>query len=129
MPATEQTWTCPATVVHVHDGDTVVCDIDLGYHVSVRWAVRVDGLAAPELKTEAGKLARDYAEQLLPAGAPVTVVSKKLLGSFEKYGRVLADLAFAPPNAPRTVQGSFAIAMIAAGHAEAWDGRGKQPGT
>lgn len=124
---TTDTWSCPATVVRVHDGDTIIADIDLGYHVGIRAAVRVDGLAAPELNTDAGKAARDYAQELLPTGSAIRVVSKKMLGRFEKYGRVLADISFAPPAGPRTVQGSFAVAMIAAGHGEEWDGTGKQP--
>lgn len=124
----DRTWSCPALVDHVHDGDTVVCLIDLGYHVKIKAAVRVDGLAAPELSTAAGKVSRDYAESLLPPGTEVEVVSKKLLGTTEKYGRVLADLSFPSPTEPRKVVGDFATAMIAAGHGKPWDGTGKQPG-
>lgn len=113
-------WTCPGTVDHVHDGDTVIVKIDLGWHVQIVSAVRIDGLACPELSTDAGKAARTYALNLLPTGAKVTVVSKKLLGTTEKYGRCLADLTFGD-----TV--SFAQAMIAAGQGVAWDGTGKQP--
>lgn len=114
-------------MVRVIDGDTIICDIDLGYHVTVRWAVRIDGLACAELRTEEGKAQRAYAIGLLPVDEPVQIVSKKLLGSFEKYGRVLGDLAFAPPSGPRTVQGSYATAMIAAGMGVPWDGTGAQP--
>jgi endonuclease YncB( thermonuclease family) len=113
-------WNCPAVVDHVHDGDTVICSIDLGWHISVLSAVRVDGLAAPELSTQTGKAARDFALQLLPPGIGVTIVSKKLLGTTEKYGRVLADVLIPPGK-------SFAEAMIEAGHGKPWDGTGKQP--
>lgn len=121
-------WAVPATVVKVHDGDTVLVDLDLGWHITLRANVRVDGLAAPELKTGAGQLARDFAEKLLPPGTRVRVVSKKLLGTTEKYGRVLADLAFVLPANQSAIDASFAVAMIAAGHGVAWDGTGKQPG-
>lgn len=120
------TWTCPGRVVHVHDGDTILCDIDLGYHVTIRSAVRVEGLAAPELATVAGKASRAYAETLLPPGAAVEITSKKLLGSFEKYGRVLAEVNFTAPDAP-AILSSFGLVMIAAGQGKAWDGTGKQP--
>lgn len=122
------TWSCPGTVVEVHDGDTIVADVDLGYHVRIRTAIRIDGLAAPELdRAGPGRAARDYLAGLLPPGAPITVVSTKLLGRFEKYGRVLAAVTFTPPTNGRPVEGDVAIAMIAAGHAVAWDGRGRQP--
>lgn len=120
-------WTVPGTVVRVVDGDTIVCDLDLGWHVKLRAAIRVDGLASPELNTSAGKVARDYAATLLPIGAPVRVVSKRLLGSTEKYGRVLADLSFELPQGQRAIDSSYALAMIAAGCGEPWDGSGKQP--
>lgn len=116
-------WTVPGTVAKVHDGDTVLVDLDLGWHVSLRAAVRVDGIAAPELSTPEGRLARDYAEHLLPQGAKVTVVSKRLLGTHEKYGRVLADLTFISTAGAK----SFAEAMLETEHAQAWDGKGKQP--
>jgi endonuclease YncB( thermonuclease family) len=65
--------------------------------------------------------------ELLPVGATVTLVSKGLLGSFEKYGRVLADLRFHPPSEPPDAVGDFAAAMLAAGVAKPWDGRGAKP--
>jgi endonuclease YncB( thermonuclease family) len=128
----QETWTCPGRVVEVHDGDTIICDIDLGYHVSIRAAVRIDGIAAPELRkagkpNPAGEASRDYAKTLLPPGTVVQVVSKRLLGRFEKFGRVLADLLFdnSGDGSPTV---DFAQATVAAGYAFAWDGTGKQPG-
>lgn len=120
-------WTVPATVDHVHDGDTVVCTLDLGWRISLTQSVRIEGLASPELSTPEGKAARDYLRELLPSGSAITVVSKKLLGSTEKYGRVLAAVQFAPRPSQRPLLGDVATAMIAAGHGVPWDGTGKQP--
>lgn len=138
----------PAVVERVHDGDTCVLDLDLGPHSRPRgktldlgWhvrcdpdghirmacAVRINGLACPELWTPEGKASRDYAQKLLPVGARVRLVSKMLLGSFEKYGRVLGDIEFNPDPARPSLFGSFAVAMIEANHGKAWDGTGKQP--
>jgi endonuclease YncB( thermonuclease family) len=81
----------PARVVDVHDGDTVGLDVDLGFgHVLTaldirgrRWlSCRVFGINAPELSTDAGVKARDYAQTLLPIGLIVTVVSH----GWDKYG-------------------------------------------
>lgn len=117
---TTSAWTVPATVTDVHDGDTVRVTADLGWWVQIVTLVRVVGINAPELSTPAGKAARTFALTLVKPGDRVTLVSKKLLGSTEKYGRVLADLTLADGT-------DFAAAMIAAGHALPWDGAGAKP--
>lgn len=81
----------PARVVFVYDGDTILLDIDLGFDHQIaaldfngkrNIACRVYGINAPELNTEAGIKAREFAESLLPVGSRVTVVSK----GWDKYG-------------------------------------------
>lgn len=81
----------PARVHDVHDGDTVYLDIDLGFDhlISARdWdghprlACRVYGINAPELSTDAGRVALAYAQTLLPVGALVTLTSH----GWDKYG-------------------------------------------
>jgi hypothetical protein len=81
----------PARVVDVHDGDTVVLDIDLGFDHLIsgrdwdgrtRLSCRVFGINAPELVTAAGKAARAYAQEFLAPGDRVTVVSY----GWDKYG-------------------------------------------
>jgi endonuclease YncB( thermonuclease family) len=104
-------WTVPGTVQRVIDGDTVVMRLDLGWHVArMEESIRIFGINAPEPYTEAGKAAKAYAESLLPVGLAVTVVSLKLLGATDKYGRTLADLQFSNGD-------SLGDLMIAAGHA------------
>ena len=113
-------WTVPAVVLDVHDGDTMRVRADLGWHVQIESLVRIDGLNADELSTAKGKEAHAFALTLVKPGDSVTLVSKKLLGSLEKYGRVLADIVLADGR-------DFAQLMIAAGEAVAWDGTGARP--
>lgn len=82
-------WTFPGIVDEVTDGDTVVCHIfwrpdDEGHGINVR----VDGINAIEIRDRFGGEARDFARSLLPAGTPVTLISRKR----EKYGRFLARI-------------------------------------
>jgi endonuclease YncB( thermonuclease family) len=134
-------WTRPAAVVRVHDGDTIVADIDLGKvgrvrksmvdlgwhlrettegHVILRSGIRIQGCAAPELVTPAGKTSARFAQTLLKPGDAVEIDSLALYGSFEKYGRVLASVKMPDGR-------DFAETMIAADQAFYWDGKGKQP--
>jgi len=39
----------PARVVRVVDGDTVICEIDLGFRVRAEHSIRIAGVDAPEL--------------------------------------------------------------------------------
>jgi endonuclease YncB( thermonuclease family) len=107
----------PGVVDLVHDGDTVNVRLDVGFDLTVYARVRVHGINAPELSTDAGKAARDHGQALLPSGTPVTVMS---LG-WDKYGgRIEGDISAAS-------FGDFATAMIAAGQAKPWDGKGARP--
>lgn len=110
----------PARVDSVHDGDTVLLDLDLGFgHLMAArdirgraWlSCRVYGINAPELSTDAGVKARDYAQKLLPVGLIVTVVSHgwdKYGGRFDgditlpdgtDFGRTMIDAGMAVPLA------------------------------
>jgi len=97
----------PGVVDHVHDGDTIDVRLDAGFDLTIYARVRVYGINAPELTTDAGKQARDYAQQLLPAGAAVRVVSH----GWDKYGgRVDGDIALPDGS-------DFGQQMLATGHA------------
>jgi endonuclease YncB( thermonuclease family) len=90
------TWTVPAEVVRVVDGDTLVCTLDLGWGLWRMSAhVRLARVNAPELKAPGGQEARDYVQRLLAdsiahgqALPSVTLISH----SVDKYGRTLADV-------------------------------------
>jgi micrococcal nuclease len=100
-----RTWTVPATVLRIVDGDTVQLDLDLGWRIRMTANCRVFGINAPEMATPQGRAARSYAEGLLPLGAEVEFHSQRL----DKYGRPLGDILYGGMN--------FGIRMIADGHA------------
>jgi micrococcal nuclease len=76
--------------VRVIDGDTIVADLDLGWHT---WRhsehVRLVGIDAPERSDQARWIqAKSYVERLLPPGTEVLLISEEL----EKYGRTLGRI-------------------------------------
>lgn len=88
-------------VQRVVDGDTVVLDLDLGFHVTASGVrVRLLAVFAPELKKNkrlpdaAGEAAKAELESLLPVGSAVRLDSKSL----DKYGRSLGWLYFGDEN-------------------------------
>lgn len=126
-----------ATVTRIHDGDTLFVDVlltkagkaktpvDLGFNVwrtprgteVMGQSVRLIGCNAPELATPAGKAALAFIETLLKAGDTV----KLLDDGWDKYGgRIDGNVALADGS-------DLTAAMIAAGHAVAWDGTGVKP--
>lgn len=90
------TWTVPADVVRVIDGDTLVCNLDLGWGLwRFQVHVRLARCNAPELKAPGGQEAKAYVKRLLAdsiahsqALPSVTIISH----SVDKYGRTLADV-------------------------------------
>lgn len=99
-----------------HDGDTLTCRVDLGFHITIRVSCRLAGINARELGTPGGREARDHLRSLCPPGTPVTLASLGL----DKYGRALAHLTL--PDG-----GDLADRMITHGYAAAWDGTGVRP--
>ena len=81
------------TVTRVVDGDTIHCDIDLGFGVYLKNQVfRFYGLNAPETKgatRQAGLDSKKFIENLL-VNKNIIVVSIK--DKKEKYGRYLAKI-------------------------------------
>ena len=103
-----------AEVVSVYDGDTIRMDVDLGMNIWLRnVSVRVNGIDAPELTTEAGKVARNFAKTLLKPKTKVVI--KTTRDKKEKYGRYLAEITL--PSGE-----SFSASMVAAGHAKTYFG-------
>jgi endonuclease YncB( thermonuclease family) len=73
----------PATILAIHDGDTFLLDIDLGFGMHAEtFRCRVYGINAPELATAAGKAALAYLETLMKTGDSITVLSH----GWDKYG-------------------------------------------
>lgn len=77
-----------ARVVRVIDGDTVVLDVDLGFHVTLRERFRLARVDAPEQ----GQIGSDEAVKLLErelSGQPVWILESERA---DRYGRWLATL-------------------------------------
>lgn len=99
-------WTVPGVVRRVIDGDTIVCDLDLGWSCwMIGRSVRLAGVNCPELPTAEGIAARTFTESLC-ALALVTVESHSL----DKYGRVLGVVRLGDGR-------SLADELLRAGHA------------
>jgi endonuclease YncB( thermonuclease family) len=111
------TYIYAATVVSVHDGDTLTRDVDLGFWAHFRMPCRIAGINAPELKAPGGVEARDTLAALCPPGSPLTVVSVKP----DKYGGRFDGVPCLPDG---RVVGDV---LIEAGVAVAWDGTGPAP--
>lgn len=85
-----------ATLVSVVDGDTVRFLVDLGCDVHIGMTVRVLGVNAPEMSTDAGKRAKVWAQQWF-SGRPIVTLNT-VKDKREKYGRYLATIT-APDGA------------------------------
>lgn len=105
-----------ARVVRIHDGDTVIFDLDLGFGVRLpgeSWAgktelsCRVFGINAPELSTQAGKDALAYIQTILKPGDICKVMSH----SWDKYGGRFDGTVILPDGTDLAQQ------MLASGHA------------
>lgn len=111
-----------ATVTSVTDGDTVRLDIDLGFNITIHnTPIRLIGIDAPEMNTIAGKTAKTYLKELLPAGTSVTLRSYK--DKTEKYGRILGTIMVefgdtaAPLHKRIVMDGNINNHMVSKGYA------------
>ena len=82
-----------ALCVKVYDGDTITCDIDLGFYITLRkQTIRLLSIDTPEIRGDErpeGLIAKDWlAEQILNK----EVVLHTLKDKRGKYGRWLADV-------------------------------------
>ena len=110
-------YTYAALVQRVIDGDTVVVDIDVGFHVWLRAQhIRLAHINAPELPSAAGKAAVLHLLTLLgPWLTPPQVTLQTIKDRQDKYGRYLGVFV---TSAGVNVN----EAMVAAGHAVPYEG-------
>lgn len=99
-----------AKLIRIIDGDTVVLNVDLGFHLWREDSFRLFGTNSPEMRGDshdAGMAAREFLGTLIQPGCDVTISTFK---QPDKYGRYLANI---------TTDDGLNInrAMIAAGHA------------
>ncbi len=107
-PATpkKKSWQGRALVLDIIDGDTLKCEIDLGFKISLTTNVRVLGCNCPELPTPEGVRALNFTRTLLTIGDIVTVDSKRL----DLYGRAEAVITLADAS-------DLGARLIGSGHA------------
>jgi endonuclease YncB( thermonuclease family) len=110
-------YTYAALVAHVHDGDTVDLDADLGFDTRHFGSFRLLGCNARELAQPGGPEARDHLAALLPPGVKVIAQSVKP----DKFGGRY-DAAITLPDGTDLV-----TQLIADQWAAAWDGTGTKP--
>lgn len=105
-----------AKIAEVIDGDTFDLVIDLGFGVFTQQRMRLYGIDAPEMRTQAGKdlawaLAMEY-----PLERHVivqSVESPKSKQFRDKYGRFLAIIYDAWPIAPKAITNGEKIIEVA----------------
>lgn len=79
-----------ADVLRVIDGDTFEMMIELGFGVTQKFHVRLDGIDTPEVSTAKGRQVREFVKDLIE-GKSVTVTDE----GAEKYGRARASIELA----------------------------------
>ncbi len=85
-------YTYPALVESVIDGDTIWAIIDCGFDTLVREKLRFHRIDTPELGTPQGEKARRYVRRALKASSHIVVCTH----SYDKYARYLADIFYLP---------------------------------
>jgi len=119
-------YTYRGEVKAVIDADTIDVLIDLGFGVHTMQRLRLYGIDAPEMRTEAGKIAKEYVKSVLLGGdAFKYVYVRTIKDRKDKYGRKLAvlywddsDMLFEQnENKLEMMQSSFNWQIVKNGHA------------
>ena len=82
----------------VVDGDTIDCDIDLGFDISINQRIRLAGIDTPESRTKdlnekkLGLESKDFLKKKLSECKGNLVIKTEKIDSTEKYGRILGWL-------------------------------------
>ncbi len=82
----------------VVDGDTIDCDIDLGFDISINQRVRLAGIDTPESRTKdlyekkLGLEAKDFLKKKLSESKGNLIIKTEKVDSTEKYGRIIGWL-------------------------------------
>ena len=85
-----------AKCIRVVDGDTLDCDIDLAFDITIRERVRFHGINAPESRTrdleekKRGLAAKDRVIEVMKENE--TFVLRPKYDRLGKYGRVIGDI-------------------------------------
>lgn len=112
-------------VVQILDGDTIDVNIDLGFDISLKKRVRLNGIDTPESRTsdehekKYGLEAKEWLKHKL-AGAQKIRILTELPDSTEKYGRILGTIWVNDDTVSVNDQ------LLKGGYAWAYDGGTKQ---
>lgn len=106
-----------ATIRRIVDGDTIVCDIDMGLRLGMEYKVRLVGCNAHELATVAGKAARQNLMIRLPLDSQVILT---LVKDYKYGGEFVAKVTL--EDGTDLVQ-----ELITEQWAAAWNGNGPAP--
>ena len=110
-----------ARVIRVVDGDTIDCDVDLGFHMTARIRFRLANIDAPEVrgveKVE-GKAATKWLINRLDELDNEVIVQT---GKTGKYGRWIGNFYPIPDNLTIGELDSLSDELVKAGHAEYTD--------
>ncbi len=90
-----------ATIKRVIDGDTLLLDVDLGFHVRIETTVRLARVNTPDLVNYGLNGIEDKAAAYVIQHCPPGSVCVVNISRAEKYGRWLADLLFQPGETDR----------------------------
>lgn len=113
-----------ATAIKIVDGDTIDCEIDLGFHIKVVKRVRLAGIDTPELNSEDILVREDaIAAKKYVTGwlGVVPFCIKTELDRSDKYGRVLGWIYPLSAGIEDESQ-SLNNVLVEAGHAQ-WYGK------
>jgi micrococcal nuclease len=104
-----------AKIVEVIDGDTFDLMIDLGFNTFTHQRMRLYGIDAPEMRSQAGRdLRSDLANEYLDAQIIVQSVEAPKSKQFrDKYGRFLAIIYDAWPIASQAITNGQKILEVA----------------
>lgn len=83
-------YTYKADVLSVVDGDTLKCNIDVGFNIRLRCKVRLRGIDAPELSGVRGEASRKYVQEQIKGSKFIIVKSYGM----DMYGRYLVDVFY-----------------------------------
>ena len=105
-----------ATLLRIVDGDTIDCDIDLGFGVVLsNQRIRLYGIDTPESRTrdleekKCGKLAAKYIEDHIQVSSSFNLRTR--LDGKGKYGRILGELICFVPEFGREMSLNDAMIM------------------
>jgi len=116
-------YTYNAKVIRILDGDTVEVEIDLGFGISIKKLVRLNGIDTPE-KTSKIDSVRELALKAKARTAAAlenkNVILKTKLDKDDKYGRVLAYVY--ESQTELQADQSFNLKLIQEGLAVPYDG-------